>query len=209
MLEGIADIDSNKSWKGSSNYEKQVSLKKFQPNVREYWRRVKNAYGVQYSQILVERKKDAFLLIVEHDSELDLYLPLGIRLIRTPGSIQTRYLSVPFVFTGHFVERYIQLKISQEEDYVVTIAGGLIDQFDGMYKEIASDSTELGSKPIWEKSGRFAFATKSLLILGEVPKHGNAVVKTLIHKTKLEERNRELWLHLRRCKKHLKVGREL
>lgn len=183
--------------------------KKFHPHVSEYWRQLRNAYGIQYSQKLAEQKKDAFLLIVEHNAESDLYFPLGIRLKRMAGSIQTRYLLQPFVFTGHFIERYIQLKISQEEDYVVTIAVRLIEELDGLHTDAASDKSELGSETVWEKSGPFALATKNLLILGNVPKQGDAVVKTLIHKTKLEERNRGLWLHLRRCKKHLKIGREL
>lgn len=183
--------------------------KKFGPSVREYSRRVKIAYGVQYSKLMIVRKKDAFWLIIEHNSETDKYIPLGIGLFRKASSLQILYVALPFIFTGHFIERYIQLKISLEEDYIVTLAGSLLEEFEGLHTDAASDNPDLGSQPLWERPGRFALATKNLLILGEVPKQGDAVVKTLIHKTKLEERNRELWLHLRRCKKHLKIGREL
>lgn len=182
---------------------------RFGPYVREQSKRITMVCGVEYSKSLLIDKKNALFLIVDSIPDEKIYGAFTVLLYRKGGVAEIKHRSAGFMFTNHFIERYIQLKPTLKEDYVVTIAEGLMLEFAGYAIRANPGSQQHSIGTNWREWGRFAFATKNLLILGEVPKQGDAVVKTLIHKNKLEERNRELWLHLRRCKKHLKVGREL
>jgi len=182
---------------------------RFGPYVREQSKRITMVCGIEYSKSLLIDKKNALFLVVDSIPNEKIYGAFTVLLYRRGGTAEMKHQSAGFMFTNHFVERYIQQKTSSEEDYVVNIAEGLMIEFARYAGSTAPGSQHNSKNKNWREWGRFAYATKNLLILGEVPKQGDAVVKTLIHKTKLEERNRELWLHLRRCKNHLKIGREL
>ena len=178
---------------------------RFGPYVRELSKRISSVCGVQYSKRMLVDKKNALFLLVDCIPDERIYGVFTVLLYRKSGTSDIKSRSESFEFTNHFIERYIQLKTTLKEDYIVTIAEGLMLEFADYATRAKPGSQQPSSVTKWREWGRFAFATKNLLILGEVPKQGDVVVKTLIHKTKLEERNRELWLHLRRCKKHLKI----
>jgi hypothetical protein len=182
---------------------------KFGPCVREHWQRLRLIHGVEYTKKLSVGKRDARFLFVDSVELKNHYVVMELELKRIRGTVGRVYRQYFFVFTNHFVERYIQLKLDKEEDFIVSIAKDLINEFHDMFYVDSSSSTSLEPEAVWLKSGPFAFATKNLLILGSVPGQGDAIVKTVIHKTRLEEEKRALWLHLRRCKKHLKIGKEL
>ncbi len=189
--------------------KEKTGPQRFRPYVREQSKRIQMVLGIEYSKSLVIDKKNALFLVVDSIPHENIYAAFTILFFRRGSATEIKHRSAGFIFTNHFIERYIQLKLTLKEDYVVTIAEGLMLEFAGYAIRANPGSQQHSIGTNWREWGRFAFATKNLLILGEVPKQGDAVVKTLIHKNKLEERNRELWLHLRRCKKHLKVGREL
>ena len=182
---------------------------RFGPYIREQSKRIQLVCGVEYSKRLLIDKKNALFLVIDSIPNKNIYVAFTILIFRRGGAVEIKHRSTDFVFTNHFIERYIQLKLSRKEDYVVTIAEGLMLEFARYAASTNPGSTKTSKSKNWREWGRFAYATKNLLILGEVPKQGDAIVKTLIHKTVLEEPKRELWLHLRRCKNHLKIGREL
>ena len=192
-------IDKLNQLKGKSGPQK------FGPYVRENWRRVHQTLGDEYAKVLFIKKREARFLVVVCEPNNRLYNVSTVSLVRRRGEADIVFKSQNLILVSHFVERHIQLKLKNSEDFVVTITEALIQELSSYVHEESATQEQQSEGVLWRDWGRFAFATKNLLVLGEVPRQGDVVVKTLIHKTKLEERNRELWLHLRRCKKHLKI----
>ena len=98
-----------------------------------------------------------------------IYGAFTVLLYRRGGTAGIKHQSAGFMFTNHFVERYIQQKTSSEEDYVVNIAEGLMIEF-ARYAGSTNPGSQHNSKnKNWREWGRFAYATKNLLILGGGP----------------------------------------
>jgi hypothetical protein len=179
--------------------------KRFGPHVRAMVGILKSIYGEQHLVQVNSEKREASFIVIEHVKDLDHYIAHIFGFFKRGGAIQDATIRLPFKFTSHFVERHIQLKSTHHQDYIASIARDLFLEFQSEHEMVKSSDPESGKEAVWKRTGPFGLATKTLLILGQVPKRGDAIVKTVIHKTKLEEKNRELWLHLRRCKKHLKI----
>jgi hypothetical protein len=178
---------------------------RFGPYVRAMTSIFKSVFGEQHLVQVSCGKKEASFIAVEHLKELDYYIAILFGFFKKGGSVQSASFLLPFKFTGHFIERYVQLKAARQQDFIASIAKDLFLEFQSEHEMVKSSDPESGKEAVWKRTGPFGLATKTLLILGQVPKRGDAIVKTVIHKTKLEEKNRELWLHLRRCKRHLKI----
>ena len=162
-------------------------------------------YGEQHLVQVSFEKREASFIVIEHVKDLDHYIAHIFGFFKRGGAIQDVTIRLPFKFTSHFVERHIQLKTTFKQDYIASIARDLFMELRSEHEMVKSSDPKAGREAVWKRTGPFGFATKTLLILGQVPTRGDAIVKTVIHKTKLEEEKRELWLHLRRCKKHLKI----
>lgn len=196
-------IDKLNQLKGRSGPQK------FGPYVRENWRRIQQTLGSEYAKVLFIKKREARFLLVICDPNDRLYGVWTVSLVRRTGPADVVLKSQNLILVSHFIERHIQLKLKNPEDFIVTITQALIHELERYIHGEVAEKEKPPEGVRWREWGSFAFATKNLLIFGNVPRQGNAVVKTVIHKTTLEEENRLLWRHLRQCKNHLKVGREL
>jgi hypothetical protein len=178
---------------------------RFGPHVRAMEGVLKSIYGDQHLIRMSFDKKEASFILVEHVKETDHYIALIYGFFKRGGTIQEATIRLPFKFTSHFVERHVQLKTMCQQEFIASIARDLFTEFQSEHEMVKPSGPEASREAVWKRTGSFGFATKTLLILGQVPKNGDAIVKTVIHKSRLEEEKRAYWLHLRRCKKHLKI----
>lgn len=97
---------------------------------------------------------------------------------------------VPVVFNAHFVERFLQSRSATSS----TLALLMYQLWQAAKPEMTPAYTgDRDIYPIWRKTGKFAFATVELLVLGFIPQNDDLVCQTVIRSDRLEAQKTRLW----------------
>lgn len=109
---------------------------------------------------------------------------------------------VPIILTAHCIERFLQSSRS-----------GLATVADVMHQLWKASQPHFilgfdGARdiyPVWSASGRFAFATKEYLVLGDIPEYQDMICKTVIRADRLEASKAYLWERARQTQSGLLI----
>jgi len=175
-----------KSWRGFCNYQVRKTLKSF---------------GSDHVHVCKNDKKTLLILIVYSDPMVSFPLCQDFSKNELKGkepdpikrSIEE---CVSILMTPHFVERYIQARAG--------LGCGLAALVWRMWLALSGfvllhwDDGEV--IPLWKVVGKFAFATESALILGDMQQYQDAYCRTIILSDRLEEKYLSIWSRARATK---------
>lgn len=153
--------------------------------------------------MMVERtKKYAMWTCCELNAE-GLYQLRGEALRKRDSEVLDESFEFPLLATPHFFERLIQGLRFEGHTLITT----MIDVVRLLIDEVGIDeNASEDCWPTWQRHGNAWFALEYGLAAGDIPRHGEVVLRTIIPAASLHPARRESWETMRSQGQHVSVS---
>lgn len=171
------------------HYRLERRPRKFGPRVRIVHEFLFDTLGHSRVMMIEGTRKFAMWGYCELNAD-GVYQLRGQALRKRTGEILSESYDFPLLATPHFFERLMQGLRFEGHTLITT----MIDVVRLMIDQVGIDETAAPDQwPTWQRSGSAWFALDYGLAAGDIPNHGDVVLRTIIPATSLHSGRREEW----------------
>lgn len=184
-----------------SRYRLERRPRKFGPRVRMVHEFLFGTLGHGRVMMLEGNRKFAMWTCCELNPN-GMYQLRGEALRKRPGEIINESYDFPLLATPHFFERLMQ-GLRYEGHTLITT---MIDVVRLLIEEVGIDDRAPTDRwPSWQRSGNAWFALEYGLAAGDIPRHGDVVLRTIMPSMSLHSRRRADWEAMRASGQYVSV----
>ena len=175
------------------SYQPERHPRKFGPRVRMVHELLYGTLGPSRVMMLESGKRFAMWTVCDLNAN-GLYQLRGMVLRRRNGEVVEETHDFPLLATPHFFDRLIQGFRYEGHTLITT----LIDVVRLLIDEVGIDESAIAeSRPTWRRSGNAWFALEYGLAVGDIPRYGEVVLRTIMPVTSLHRGRFEDWAAMR------------
>ena len=184
-----------------ANHREEQMPKRFGPRVRATQQSLFRAFTRDRAMLVKQTTRDAEWLALDKIGQ-DVYQLQITHLRKTPRGVVTSVGELPLVFTGHFIERFIQSRRNELHHLIATCQACLHAVLPLHVGQKCADGTRSVE---WAATGDAWVVTPKFLLLGDVQPGECIVMRTVLRDDVLDPPKQLVWDRLQAEKRRLAV----